>query len=77
MIITKQSGNSYFTNSLQMNILTGQLLDRLLFFIKPIAEYLFGTHIGFAFSWLIGLCAGNFYVNHFEPLYLNDLNQST
>ena len=58
-----------------MNILTGQLLDRLLFFIKPIAEYAFGMHIGFTFGWLIGLCSGHFYVNHFKPLYFNDLNE--
>jgi len=75
MIITRQSGKDYFANSLRMNILNGQLLDRLLFVIKPIAEYAFGMHIGFAFGWLIGLCAGKSYVNHFEPLYLNDLNE--
>ena len=75
MIITRQSGKDYFANSLRMNILTGQLLDRLLFYVKPIAEYAFGMHIGFAFGWLIGLCAGKSYVNHFEPLYLNDLNE--
>jgi len=75
MFITKQSGNSYSANSLRMNILTGQLLDRLLFFIKPIAEYAFGMHIGFAFGWLIGLCIGHFFVNHFEPLYIDDLNK--
>lgn len=75
MIITKQSGKDYFANSFRVNILTGQLLDRLLFVIKPIAEYAFGMHIGFAFGWLIGLCVGKSYVNHFEPLYLNDLNE--
>jgi len=75
MIITKQSDNSCSPNSLRMNFLAGQILDRLLFFIKPIAEYVFGMHIGFAFGWLTGLCAGHFYVNHFEPLYLNDLNE--
>lgn len=75
MIITKQSGKNYSANSLRVNILIGPLLDRLLFFIKPIAEYAFGMHVGFAFGWLIGLCAGHFYVNHFEPLYLNDLNE--
>lgn len=75
MIITKQSGNSCTANSLRMNFPAGRILDRLLFFIKPIAEYIFGMHIGFAFGWLIGLCAGHFYLNHFEPLYLNDLNE--
>ncbi len=75
MIITKQSGKDSSANSLRVNILTGQLLDRLLSFIKPIAEYAFGIHIGFAFGWLIGLCAGHFYVNHYEPLYPDDLNE--
>ena len=75
MITIKQSVNSFSTHSLRMNFLTWQLLDRPLLFIKPIAEYAFGMHIGFAFGWLIGLWAGHFYVNHFEPIYLNDLNE--
>ena len=77
MFITKQSGNNYSTNLLRMNILVWKLLDKLLFFIKPIAEYAFGMHIGFALGWLIGMCVGHFYVYHFEPLHLNDLNQTT
>jgi hypothetical protein len=32
-------------------------------------------HVGFAFGWLFGLCAGHSYVKHFEPVYLDDLNQ--
>jgi hypothetical protein len=32
-------------------------------------------HIGFASGWLVGLCAGHFFVNHFEPLYIDDLNE--
>jgi hypothetical protein len=75
MIITKRSGNSYTVNSLGMNFLVWKLFDKLLFLIKPIAEYALGMHIGFALGWLIGLCAGHFYVNHFEPLYLDDLNK--
>jgi hypothetical protein len=75
MITTEQSGKDYSVNSLRMNFLVWQLLDRLLFFIKPIAEYAFGMHIGYAFGWLIGLWAGHFYVNNFEPLYPDDLNE--
>jgi len=52
-----------------------QLLDKLLFFVKPAVEYTFGMHIGFVFGWLIGLCAGHSYVKHFEPVYLDDFNQ--
>ena len=73
--IMKQSGNDGSSNSLWINISTRKLLDRLLFLIKPIAEYAFGMHIGFAFGWLIGLCAGHSYVKHFEPSYLNDLSR--
>jgi hypothetical protein len=75
MIIIKRSGNSYSANSFRMNFLVWKLFDKLLFLIKPIAEYALGMHIGFALGWLIGLCAGHFYVNHFEPLYLDDLNK--
>jgi hypothetical protein len=75
MIITKQSGNGYPANSLPIIISVRQLLDRLLFIIKPVSEYALGMHLGFAFGWLIGLCAGCIYVNHFEPLYLDDLSE--
>jgi len=75
MFITKQSGNGGFSNSLRINISIRQLFDRLLFFIKPIVEYAFGMHIGFAFGWIFGLCAGHSYVKHFEPVYLEDFNQ--
>ena len=75
MGITEQSGNGGYSNSHRINISTWQLLDRLLSFIKPIVEYAFGMHVGFAFGWLFGLCAGHSYVKHFEPVYLDDLNQ--
>ncbi len=52
-----------------------RLLDKLLFLVEPAVEYIFGMHIGFAFGWLIGLCAGHSYVKHFEPTYLDDLSQ--
>lgn len=73
--IIKQPGNSGCSNLLPINISIWRLLDRLLFFIKPVAEYALGMHFGFAFGWLFGLVAGHSYVRHFEPVYLNDLNQ--
>lgn len=73
--ITKQPYNDDRSNSLRINISTWQILDRLLFYIKPVAEYAFGMHIGFAFGWLFGLVAGHIYVKHFEPVYLDNLNQ--
>ena len=75
MIITKQSGNGCSPTSLRINISIWQLCDRLLFFIKPIVEYALGMHLGFASGWLMGLYAGHVYVNHFEPLYINDLSE--
>jgi NhaP-type Na+/H+ or K+/H+ antiporter len=51
------------------------LLDKLLIFIKVVVEYAFGTHIGYALGWVIGLYVGHFYVEHFEPVYLDDLSQ--
>jgi hypothetical protein len=73
--IIKQPVNDGCSNSLPINISIWRLLDRLLFFIKPVAEYALGMHIGFAFGWLFGLVAGHIYVRHFEPVYLDDLNQ--
>lgn len=52
-----------------------RLLDKLLFFVKPAVEYIFGMHIGIAFGWLIGLWAGHSYVEHFEPPYLDDFSR--
>lgn len=75
MIITKQPGDGGCSNSLWINISIRQLSDKLLFFIKPVVEYALGMHIGFAFGWLIGLCAGYYYVNHFEPIYLDNLKE--
>ena len=72
---SKRSGNKACSNSLWTNISIWQLLDRLLFLIQPIAEYTFGMHIGLVLGWLVGLCAGHYYVNHFEPAYFDDLSQ--
>ena len=73
--IMKQSGNGGPSNSIRINISIRKLLNRLLFLIKPTAEYAFGMHIGFAFGWLTGLCLGHSYVKYFEPVYLNDLSR--
>jgi hypothetical protein len=73
--IIKQPVNDGCSNSLPINISIWRLLDRLLFFIKPVAEYALGMHIGFAFGCLFGLVAGHIYVRHFEPVYLDDLNR--
>ena len=51
------------------------MLDKLLIFIKVVVEYAFGTHIGYAIGWVIGLYVGHSYVEHFEPVYLEDLSQ--
>jgi NhaP-type Na+/H+ or K+/H+ antiporter len=40
-----------------------------------VVEYAFGMHIGYAIGWVIGLYVGHFYVEHFEPVYLDDLSQ--
>ncbi|MBW7989542.1 MAG: hypothetical protein FVQ84_05935 [Planctomycetes bacterium] len=52
-----------------------QLLDKLFIFIEVVVEYAFGTHIGYALGWVIGLYVGHSYVEHFEPVYLDDLSQ--
>lgn len=75
MGFTERSGSSGSSNSIWTNISMRRPLDGLLFLIEPAAEYAFGIHIGFAFGWLFGLVAGHIYVKHFEPVYLDDLNQ--
>jgi hypothetical protein len=75
--ITKHAGDDCSSNSIWINNSTWQLFDRLLLITNQIVEYAFGMHIGFAFGWLIGLCAGHTYVKHFQPVYLDDLNQLT
>ena len=52
-----------------------QLIDKLLSFMDMIVEYAFGTSIGYALGWVVGFYTGRFYVDHFEPVYLNDLSQ--
>ena len=57
------------------NITKEQLLDRLLFFVKVVVEYVFGMYMGYTIGWLIGLFVGNSYIEHYEPVYLDDLSQ--
>ena len=66
-------GNSLY--SFWINASKEQLLDKLLIFIEVVVEYAFGTHIGYALGWVIGLYVGHSYVEHFEPVYLDDLSQ--
>ncbi|MGD8501182.1 MAG: winged helix-turn-helix domain-containing protein [Phycisphaerales bacterium] len=60
---------------LRVNISKEQLLDKLLFFVKAALEYAFGMHIGYVVGWLTGFYAGEFHVEHFEPMYLEDLSR--
>ena len=71
----KQFDVSNCLHSFWVNTSKEQLLDRLLIFIEVVVEYAFGTHIGYALGWVIGLYVGHSYVEHFEPVYLNDLSQ--
>jgi hypothetical protein len=73
--IPRQPRNGGSLHSFSSVISKGQLLDRLLLVIMPAIECIFGMHIGFALGWLTSLCAGYSYVEHFEPVYLDDLNQ--
>jgi hypothetical protein len=45
----------------------GRFLDRFLFCAKPIAEYAFGIHMGFAAGWLLGVFAGSIYAEYSPP----------
>jgi hypothetical protein len=67
------AGNSL--HSFWINISKEQLLDKLLAFIEVVVEYALGTHIGYALGWVIALYVGHSYVEHFEPVYLDDLSQ--
>jgi len=49
--------------------------DTLLYSVKPILEYTFGIYVGYVLGWLLGLCIGHTYVEHFAPAYLVDLGQ--
>jgi len=73
--VNKQFDLSNYLYLLWINISKEQLLDRLLIFIKVVVEYAFGMHIDYAIGWVIGLYAGHSYVEHFEPVYLDDLSQ--
>ena len=52
-----------------------QFLDKLLSLVEVIVEYAFGMHIGYIIGWVTVLYVGHFYVERFEPVYLNDLSQ--
>lgn len=56
-------------------VLSGQVLDTVLFGLKPILEYAFGMCIGYVVGWLFGLYLGQSYVEYFTPAYLVDLGQ--
>ena len=71
--ITKHPETGSLSRLIQIDLSKEELLDKLLFFIKPVVEYAFGMHIGFAAGWLIGLGIGHSYVEHFKPVYFEDL----
>ena len=73
--VKEQFDTSSSFHSLWNNVSKEQLLDKLLFFVKAVVEYAFGIYIGYAIGWLIGICVGHSYVEHFEPVYLDDLGQ--
>jgi len=52
-----------------------QLFDELLIFLKVVVEYAFGIHICYFIGWVTGFFVGQFYVEQFEPVYLDDLSQ--
>jgi hypothetical protein len=67
---SKTSSSSHL---LRLDLSEEQALDKLLFLVKPVVEYTFGIHVGFIAGWLIGLCIGHSYVEHFKPVYFDDL----
>lgn len=58
--------------SLCLYLSKSQLLDKLLFLVKAIVEYVFGMYAGFTIGRIIGLYVGHLYVEHFEPVYFNE-----
>jgi len=73
--LTKQSGLSGSLYSHWRYILKEHLLDKLLFLIKPAAEYALGMHIGFLLGWITGFCIGHYYVEYFKPVYIEDFSE--
>jgi len=73
--VKKQLDPSNSLYSLWISISKEQLLDKLLLFVRVVVEYAFGMEIGYVTGWVIGLYAGHSYVEHFEPVYLDDLSQ--
>lgn len=51
------------------------LLDRLLFFVEAVVGYSFGMIVGACIGWILGWCTGNVYVEHFEPVYMDNLSE--
>ena len=43
--------------------------------VKVVVEYAFGMHVGYAIGWAIGLYVGYTYIEHFEPVYFDDLSE--
>ena len=58
----------------RLNVSKKQLSSWLLLFVKAIVEYSFGMYLGAAIGFLLGLCAGYVYVEHFEPVYFSDFS---
>jgi len=73
--IKKQHDPCNSLYSLWISFSKEQLLDKLLIFIRAVVEPALGMHIGYVIGWLIGLYAGHSYVEHFEPVNLDDLSQ--
>ena len=75
MGVNKQFDPGNSLHLFRIDISKEQLLDKLLMFIEVVVEYALGTHIDYALGWVIALYAGHSYVEHFEPVYLDDLSQ--
>ena len=73
--ITKKCNTDNSLHLPSVKISAEKFLDKLLFTLKWVIEYTFGMHIGFAIGWLLGLCVGKVYVEHFRSVSLDDLSQ--
>lgn len=73
--LTKQSVLSGSLCSHWRYIPIKHLFDKLLFLIKPAAEYALGMHIGFLFGWLAGFCTGHYYAEYFEQVHIEDFSK--
>ena len=50
-------------------------LNRFLDLVDRILEYYLGMIVGTVAGWLIGLGVGKFYVEYYEPVYMNNLTK--